>query len=110
MRCIVMEKQYVFREYRAGDEEGLIKLLDLVFNGWPHLDLPCSPLDHWKWKFEGNPFIHNVIPVAVSGDLIVGSNHSFPLMLKLFDKVYKGSQSTDLATHPDFRNIGIYRN
>ena len=104
-----MEKKYVLRDYRVGDEEGLIRLLELVFSGWPHLDLPCSPLDHWKWKFEDNPQKNNVIPIAESGDLIIGSNHSFPLTLKLFDEVYMGSQSTDLATHPDYRNMGVYR-
>ncbi len=99
---------YNVRRFQPGDEIRLIELLDLVFDGWPHLDLECRPLDHWRWKFEDNPYRTKIAPVAVSKDLIVGSNHGYPTRVKIFNKVYQSSQGTDLAVHPNYRRMGIY--
>ena len=43
------------RLYEPGDEEGLVKLLELCFEGWPRRDLPFSKEDYWKWKYCDNP-------------------------------------------------------
>ena len=55
------------REYRPGDEGGLVELLGLVFGGWPHLDVSCSPLEYWRWKFEGREGLGKFIVVAETG-------------------------------------------
>jgi hypothetical protein len=54
------------REYRPGDEGGLVELLGLVFGGWPHLDVSYSPLEYWRWKFEGREGLGKFIVVAGS--------------------------------------------
>lgn len=52
------------REYLPGDEESIMDLLIKVFGGWPHFDLNCSPMRHWRWKYLDNPKRLNAVCVA----------------------------------------------
>jgi len=104
-----LEKDYFARSYRLGDEEGIVELLQLVFKGWPHIDLSCSPLDHWRWKFEDNPIQKRFITVAEIENKIIGCLHIIPLRIKIGDDVYLCSTSVDFAVHPDFRERGVSR-
>ena len=45
----MQEGEVIIRQYLPGDEKGIVRLLDLVFNGWPSFDLECSKIDHWYW-------------------------------------------------------------
>jgi hypothetical protein len=103
-----MSSNYSVRSYHPGDEEGIVELLELVFNGWPHFDLKCTPLDHWRWKQKENPNGESIVSVAVSGDKIIGCEHSIPKMLKIGDKIYLCCEVGDVAVHPDFRGRGAY--
>lgn len=103
-----MPNNYVIRPYQQGDEEEIVELLELVFDGWPRFDLNCTPLDHWKWKYLDNPFRANHINVAVSDEKIIGCCHSIPKNIKIGNKVFLGSIGGDSAVHPDFRKMGIY--
>ena len=96
------------RPYRAGDETQIVPLLELVFKGWPPFDLPCSPLDHWKWKYQSQPTFFNEIGVALDNDKIVGCNHAIYFKMFFGDREYQGRQGCDLAVHPDYRRKGIY--
>lgn len=102
-----MQKEIVFRPYQAGDEEGIVKLLDLVFDGWPNFDLSCSPLDHWRWKYRGGPVKADDIIVCLNEGGIIGCKHSIPLNIKVGDEILFGTIGSDLTVHPDFRNLGI---
>jgi hypothetical protein len=104
----MMSSDYVVRPYHPGDEEGIVELLELAFNGWPHFDLKCTPLDHWRWKHNDNPNGKSIISVAVSDDRIIGCVHSIPKMIKIRDKIYLCCDVGDVAVHPDFRGLGIY--
>jgi GNAT superfamily N-acetyltransferase len=103
-----MKKSYIVRPYQSGDDEGLVKLLELVFNGWPHFDLSCTPLDHWRWKFRDNPLKSNIITVALSNNDIIGCHHMVPTRLKLGGRVLLYGNGSDSAVHPDFRGLGIF--
>jgi len=105
-----MSNDYTVRPYHPGDEEGIVELLELAFNGWPHFDLKCTPLDHWRWKHKENPIGKSIISVAVSDDKIIGCVHSIPKMLKIRDKFFLCCEVGDVAVHPDFRGLGVYTN
>ena len=103
-----MPSDYSVRPYHPGDEEGIVELLELVFDGWPHFDLECTPLDHWKWKYLDNPTTNAVLSVAVSNNEIVGCFGLFIQRIKIGDRIFLGSNGVDVAVHPDFRRLGIY--
>lgn len=104
-----LEKEYEVRPFQPGDEEGIVELLELVFDRWPNFDLVCSPLEHWRWKYQDNPFGMNQIVVGVSDHRIVGCLHSFSLRIKIGNKICLGTQTADLAVHPDFRRRVIFK-
>jgi hypothetical protein len=43
--CTRLERDLIVRQHLPGDEDQIVKLLQIVFQGWPHFDL-----DH----FEGS--------------------------------------------------------
>ena len=83
-----MKKEYEVRLYRPGDEEEIVELLQLVFDEWPDLDLKCSPLEHWRWKFEDNPLKMNSIAVGESNNRIIGFLHGIYRRIKIGKKAY----------------------
>ena len=102
-----LTEEFEVRPYRPGDEEEVVQLLELVFNGWPHMDLPCSPLEHWLWKHTDNPFKKSIVMVAEKDGRIIGANHTILLKIRIGNEVVIGGQATDLAVHPDFRGVGV---
>ncbi len=96
------------RRCEERDAEKTVELLDGVFNGWPDRDLPCSNLDHWRWKYIENPMKSNYAVVAESDDEIVGCNHGFFIKVKMGSRVLLCGQGTDSAVHVDYRGAGIF--
>jgi len=41
-----LKKEFTIRDYTPGDEEEIVELLQLGFNGWPRFDINSSPLEH----------------------------------------------------------------
>jgi len=97
------------RAYEKGDETRIVALLEQVFQGWPHIDLKCSPLDHWKWKYYGPHINKQYITVALSDDNIIGCHHSVAVNVRINDQTRLCTSSFDFAVHPDFRGMGISR-
>jgi GNAT superfamily N-acetyltransferase len=102
-----LKKNYTVRPYHSGDEEEIVELLELVFDGWPKFDLECTPLDHWKWKYLDNPLKTSFIALGVNEDEIIGANQALPLRIKVGEEVFLGTCGSDLAVHPDYRRIGV---
>ena len=103
-----LDKQFEIRPYQPSDEGKIVELLELVFTGWPHFDLKCTPLDHWKWKYLDNPTNGSVMSLALSDDEVVGCFGLFIQRIKIGDRSYLCSNGVDVAVHPDFRRMGIY--
>lgn len=102
-------KEYCIRPYKSGDEDKIVELLQAAFDGWPQMDLTCTSLDHWKWKYLDNPFEKNDIVVAGNEYRVIGCKHSIPLNIKVDSDIYFCNLGTDLAVHPEFRGLGISR-
>ena len=103
--------EFQLEKFQPGDEEEILELLQLVFGGWPHFDLSCTPLEYWKWKHLDNPFSRRMILKAVNkGDKkIIGCYHGTDLMVKFGDDFYHVNNGVDLGVHPDHRRMGVYR-
>ena len=81
-------------------------MLDLVFGGWPRLDVD-SPIDYWRWKY-GRTDLNKKVVVAVDDDRIVGCLHDPTVLIKVGPDILEGDHGTDAAIHPDYRRRGIY--
>lgn len=98
---------YKTRFYKSGDETGIVNLLVSVLDGWPKFDIPCEPIEHWRWKYS-NSLGDQSITVAESDGKIIGCLHTISTYIKLGEKIVKGNQGSDLVVHPDFRGKGVY--
>ena len=94
--------EYEVRTYCQGDEEQIVPLLQLVFNGW-------ETLDFWRWKYLDNPFKKSIITVGVDNTRIIGVIGSIFQRIKIGNKVLLCGYGTDAGVHPDFRRIGVYK-
>ena len=90
------------RQYRAGDEEGLNGLYQIVFEA-------KRPLEGWYWKFRDNPLLDGVlISLALNEDGSVAG--MYPLLVmeyKVGDRVSLAVQSSESSMHPDQRGNWI---
>jgi len=102
-----LKKEYEVRPYQPGDEEQIVELLELVFDGWPHLNLNCSPLDHWLWKYRENPLKNTQMFVGERNNRIIGTSFSVLRRIKIGNRGVLCAQGADNAIHPDFRRMGI---
>ena len=96
-----------FRRYEPGDESQIIELLNLVFNGWPHIDFPCESIDYWRWKYLGREEAPLVIWIAEDKDQIIGCLHALPIEFKGIEGHHKYAAGMDYAVHPNYRGKGI---
>lgn len=103
-----MPKNYSVHVYNPGDEVEIVRLLELVFDGWPHFDLECTNLDHWKWKYLERPLRMKEIALGVSNNKIIGCGHDGYLKIKIGKKIFTCSQGMDVAVHPDYRRMKVY--
>src|ERR1700682_64781 len=91
------------RVFRDSDRDGLISLLQTVFDGW-HAD----PLSHWKWLYENNPQGKSSIAVAVEDGGIVASSSACPVLMHWGGRPTIVGLGIDAATHPGFRRRGLF--
>ena len=103
-----LSNEFQLRIYNPGDEEEIVQLLKIGFDGWPHFDLECTPVDHWRWKYLDNPSRTNFIVLAMIEGRIVGANQILPMRIKIVDTVFPCVLSADTVVHPDYRRMGIY--
>ena len=90
------------RSYESGDEEKIIELLSIIFDGWPHLKLSYSKKDYWRWKILGAPSGLNQVGLAFNGDQLIGCNHAYYMDIKIGENIYLGRQAVDFGVHPDY--------
>jgi len=95
------------RPYNSDDEEKIVELLELAFEGWPRFSLECTPLEHWRWRYKDNLSKMNFTAVVVNKDRIIGTEHAIPINIKIGDRNFLCAFTGDTAVHPDFRRRGI---
>jgi predicted N-acetyltransferase YhbS len=103
-----VSQSYKIRLYQPGEETKIVELLDDAFHGWPHFDLQCPRLDHWRWKYEDNPVNRKMVIVGESDQNIIGCSHGVYLRLKMGNRSLIAHQGVDLAVHKDFRDKGVF--
>lgn len=99
--------EYEVRLMREEDAPKIIELLNIVFDDWPDKDLDVPKLEHYKWKYMTRKNQDNLSAIIKKDDKIIGSNHGFPINVKIGDNTVKCNQATDFCVHPDFRRMGL---
>lgn len=94
------------RGYLPGDEEKIIDLLKIVFNGWPHFDT-SSPADYWKWKYSDDTS-KKLMALAVDGNNIVATFLTQTFQLKICETILHASNGVDVAVDPKYRGLGLF--
>lgn len=97
----IVAENWFLREYREGDEKGIIELHRQVFGS------EVDP-DWWRWRYLRSPTADAVIMVAESRGRIVGQYALVPLRMKVGNEECLGSLSLDTMVHPDFRGVGMF--
>jgi GNAT superfamily N-acetyltransferase len=99
---------YSIRAYKEGDEENIVSLLDLVFDGWPNYDLQVSNKEYWRWKHKPSMKYDTTVAVCVNHENhIIGCIHRLLFHAKIGEKDNLIQHGTDLAVHPNYRRRGI---
>jgi hypothetical protein len=98
---------YFSRQYVEGDEDQIIELLRLVFNGWPRFDLNCTVEEHWTWKMKETPLMVNHVVVTETNGKIIGVQQGIAKKMKVGNKVILGNKSGELGVHPEYRRMGV---
>ncbi len=100
-----MSLDVVKKFYSEGEEYEIVDLLKLCFDEWKLYE---DPVSYWKWKWVYTPNGYTII-ISKQGDRIVAVTQIMYLETKLGNSIMKTSYSDDLATHPDFRGKGLYK-
>ncbi len=95
------------RYYRPEDDEQLLELLKVSFDGWPKVEVAAASLDHLRWKLASplNAWRQNIVGEA-AGRVIAtrlyvlrdGSVCGRPMVCKL---------GIETCVQPSYRNAGI---
>lgn len=86
----------IIRPYRPGDEEGIVKLINICFpEGWD--------MSEWRWRYQCNPAGQPAIVVAEVEGEIVGHCSYQPARFLVDGAVKIGAQHCELMVRPDYR-------
>jgi hypothetical protein len=99
---------YNVRLNKPDEDVNILNLLDVAFKGWPHFDLQCPPIDHWRWKHIDNPFGESKVILAENSGEFVGCIHLNLNKLKVGSNVYLCTQGVDGAVLAAHREFGVF--
>ena len=93
---------YHIRPYRQGDEFGIAKLFQVVFQ-------KEFPMARWYWQYRDNPVGIKTIMIAENnmGD-IIGHYAVCPVRMKVQEEIRLGSISLDTMVHPEYQGLGLF--
>ena len=95
------EREWTIRKYQEGDEEQILQLRGIALSG-------SRDKEWWQWMFRDGPSGPAIIRLAVVKDRIIAQMASIWVMIKIGDKVTRGTHGVDLMVHPDYRHQGIF--
>lgn len=97
--------EYSIRTYQPEDEGKLLDFLSQVLQGWAAYS-DKSAL--WRWKHFTNPFGSSHVFVTCNDrEDIIGALAFMRWRLRFGHRIIQCVRVTDLATHPDYRRMGI---
>lgn len=92
----------LLRKFEQEDQDGLIDLLNLAYNGW-------HSIEYFRWKHRKNPHGNSLIWIAEEDNKIVGCYVANPVKLRIGKASVLGAQSVDAAVDPKYRGLGLFK-
>lgn len=89
------------REYRNGDEEGILSLFSQVFNA-------DRDKEYWRWQFMENPASEPIIVIAEDNLNVVGQCTLLPTYIRVKNEEILSGQSIDTMVKEEFRGQGLH--
>lgn len=100
-----MSDTYQMRDYREGDEEGILALRQRVFGD---LDRVRLMPETWRWQFRENPAGDPIIALAEDQGRIVGHYTVIPTRFRVQGKEAYLALSCDTMIDPDYQKRGLF--
>jgi GNAT superfamily N-acetyltransferase len=100
----VVADEVELRIYRENDEARVLELLAGAFGSSPVGD--WSP-EFFRWKHLASPFGPSLMLVAETGERVVGFRAFMHWHLRAGGRLLHAVRGADVATHPDFRGMGL---
>jgi len=97
------------RTFRDSDAAGVLALLHSAFGDWPgrRVAVADRPEAFFRWKHERNPHGPSFIVIADAEGRTVGMRAYMPWPLVADGEPVAAVHTVDLATHPDYRGVGV---
>jgi len=103
---VAMERKWLMRTYKDGDEEGIFALWKAVY---PNREYDREKwMRWWRWMYQDNPAGGGRIWLADHDGKIVGQYPLIFMNIKIKGEIVRASQNIDLMTHPDYQHQGIF--
>jgi len=99
-----MDRKWITRGYKPGDEDGILALWKASF---PDGEIGRADLAYWNWQFRDPPAGSANIRLAAVDELIVGHYAVIPVPMQVRGEEIQGTLSLDTMTHPDYQRQGI---
>jgi GNAT superfamily N-acetyltransferase len=100
-----MTHTWHIRDYREGDEEGILALRQQVFGDVDQVRrLPGT----WRWQFCRNPAGKPIFALAEDRGRIVGQYVVIPTRFSVHGEALTLALSCDTMIHPDYRRQGLF--
>lgn len=99
-----MDKEISLREYRPGDEAGIVEALQATFPGWAKNK---HALEFWRWKYLDSP-LGAYVAVSEAEDHIIACNHDLRLHVKVGDQTLRTHWTDDLCVLPAYREQNLW--
>ncbi len=96
------------RPYAPGDEAAIVDLF-LRCTDWPPYAISGTLLDHWKWKYLGNPLGGAMIGVVERNGRMIAHAAALPARVRIGKEEYDASHGLDVFTDPEFRGLGMVK-
>ena len=100
-----MAQEWFIREYREGDERGILELTEVVHGLVPD---KAAWMKWWKWLYKQCPAGDAIIGIAESNGRIIGHRAIVPMAFKVKDNIITSALTVEIMVHPDYQGKGIY--
>ena len=100
-----MERAWTAREYREGDEEGILELHEAIYGKVKDKE---KWMRWWNWRYRNGPAGASIIWIAEADGKLAGQYAITCVKMKVGRKLIAGSQSENTMTHPDYQRQGIF--